>query len=257
METNGNGIESIGAGIAERSYLGAHTQAAEHCSPSITRLAVALAKAQAGFTVIERTREVTVKPKESPSYTFRYAPLDVVLAATLPALNANGLSLVSLPIMGGDRLRTLLLHESGEFIAVEVLMPEFQGPQKFGSALTYMRRYSIISLLGVASEEDDDGNAAEGNHIEKKTDRPPAAQPPKERPWMKRLQAAVTKLNLGEKQADAKRATGKMRDDIIRDYRLLYLGWCTGRQDVKSTLDLTDEEAAKVIAKAEAGEIPS
>jgi hypothetical protein len=245
-------------------------QPAEFCSQGIMTLAGALAKAQAGFQKIERTRTVTVKTKDregrpSGEYTFSYAPLDVVLAATMPALNANGLSLVSLPMDGGRFLRTLLLHESGEWLAVELRMPETDGsPQKFGSALTYLRRYSAISLLGVASEEDDDGNAAEGNHVEKKTDRAPAPRtpaarhdpqpPPNPRPWMPRLVAAINSLKLGEDAADRAGLKGKERDERIKGAKLLYIAWCAGRDTIKSTLDLTDAEAAEVIRRAEAGE---
>ena len=35
--------------------------------------------------------------------------------------------------------------------------------QEYGSAITYARRYALVAILGVASEEDDDGNAASGN----------------------------------------------------------------------------------------------
>jgi hypothetical protein len=272
QETNGHNKlpawfkATLDGWLVQQRETEAEPRAAEFCSPTITKLAVALAKAQGGFGPIERTREVTVRPRESAAYTFRYAPLDVVLAATLPSLNANGLSLVSLPIRGGACLRTLLLHESGEFLAVEVEMPETEGPQKFGSALTYLRRYSAISLLGVASEEDDDGNAAEGNHVEKKTDRAPAPRtpaarhdpqsPPNPRPWMPRLVAAINALKLGEDAADRAGLKGKERDERIKGAKLLYIAWCAGRDTIKSTLDLTDAEAAEVIRRAEAGETP-
>lgn len=141
-------------------------------------LAAALAKAQAEFKPIERTKVVTVKTDKG-AYTFAYAPLDVVLAATLPALNANGLTLTSL-VLGGKphRVRTLMLHTSGQFLAIELELPAEASarPQSLGSALTYYRRYSITCLLCVAAEEDDDGNEAQGNQVTAMQTRPPKAR---------------------------------------------------------------------------------
>lgn len=140
----------------------------------------ALAKAQKAFGPIIKSRTVTVKPKENPSavYTFSYAELSQVLAATLPALNDNGLYF-SQPIAstedGGYRLHTWLCHESGAMIEAETDIPAAESVQKFGSAVTYLRRYVAQALLGVSSEEDDDGNAADGN--ERKNIEPPRRAP--------------------------------------------------------------------------------
>ena len=63
---------------------------------------------------------------------------------------------------------TLLLHESGEWIETEPLQMKLEKntPQGVGSAVTYGRRYQISSVLGLASEEDDDGEANEQNKKE-------------------------------------------------------------------------------------------
>ncbi len=140
--------------------------------PPIAEIAAALSKAQAMFGPIPRSRTVSVKMKAKPdgreggTYTFSYAPLDVVLEAVRPALAANGLAITQVMAGGGNalRMRTMLLHSSGQFIASDVpVVAEGGGPQALGSAITYMRRYVITALLGLASEEDDDGNHASGN----------------------------------------------------------------------------------------------
>jgi hypothetical protein len=53
-------------------------------------------------------------------------------------------------------------------------------PQAFGSSLTYARRYSVSSLVGIASEEDDDGQQAPPNDPPplKPTTKPVHAKPP-------------------------------------------------------------------------------
>lgn len=231
------------SGAAAGSLVGAGLgpQPTEFCSATVSRLATALAKAQSAFEPIERTRTVTVR-SDKGNYTFAYAPLDVVLAATMPALTANGLSLTSLIVRGGRALRTLLLHESGEFLAVEMEMPETQGPQKFGSALTYLRRYSIVALLGVASEEDDDGNAAEGNNIERSQERPrrqaPSSQPPAAR------QQAV-KTSEGQERAEAS-GTIEKPDEMTEETSKEIASLMKGRYGRTAAIDLAKKVTGKI-----------
>lgn len=122
----------------------------------------ALAKAQGEFPTIPRDRTVRVQMKTGGSYTFAYAPLDTILREVRPALARNCLGITQ--TFDGERLVTLLVHEGGGTIESSMQLPR-QGSswQEYGSAVTYARRYAITALLGIASEEDDDGNAASGN----------------------------------------------------------------------------------------------
>lgn len=129
----------------------------------------ALAKAQAAYGPIPKTRTVTVR-SEKGSYSFDYAPLDVVLGATIPALAANGLAFLQ-PLYddgAGYVLRTVLAHSSGARIESVMPVPSTTADgkarleiQKVGAAITYIRRYSAVAMLGCVADEDDDG-AAEG-----------------------------------------------------------------------------------------------
>lgn len=128
----------------------------------------ALAKAQAGFGPIERTKTVKVR-SDKGNYDFAYAPLEAVLGAVTPALNANGLALLQ-PLVKEENqwvLRTILAHESGAYLEGSLPIPTqtAQGGsrawQELGSAVTYARRYMVGAMLGIAPEEDDDGAAAE------------------------------------------------------------------------------------------------
>ena len=130
-------------------------------------LAAALAKAQAAFPAISRDKEVTVQTKAGGSYKFKYAPLDAILAAVRAPLAANGLAIVQL--LDEDMLVTSLLHESGAILSGRTPIPQTEGVQAYGSAITYLRRYAIQALLGVAAEEDDDGNRAAGNDATTRT----------------------------------------------------------------------------------------
>jgi hypothetical protein len=137
-------------------------------------LSAALAKAQGSFKPIHRDKTVTVTMKSGGKYSFSYAPLETILAAVMPALSANGLSLTQSCVMMGEKeyVRTQLRHSSGELIEnnTRILIGD-AGPQAYGSALTYARRYGVTLLLCISADDDDDGNAAEGNEAQQ-TGRP-------------------------------------------------------------------------------------
>ncbi len=120
-------------------------------SETLGKLAAALAKAQGEFAPITRSREV-----KAGQYSFTYAPLDEVLESTRAALVSNGLALTQL--LAGDNLVTTLIHSSSEWVSSSVsILPIPVKIQELGSRLTYLRRYSVAAILGVAPEEDDDG----------------------------------------------------------------------------------------------------
>lgn len=133
----------------------------------VSELAKALAKAQSEFPAIERSKDVQVKTKTGGSYTFSYAPLDAILSTVRPVLTKNGLAVSQLlaNVNGAPALKTMLLHEGGELLQDSCPLPAngATSAQEFGSLVTYMRRYALVAVLGIATEEDDDGNHASGN----------------------------------------------------------------------------------------------
>ena len=151
------------------------------------KLNAALAKAQGEFPTIPRNRTVSVTTRDGGTYTFAYATLDAILDATRPALSKHGLAL-NWRITGGPRnlhVITVLSHESGEETTcdLEPASPITKN-QELVSATTYLRRVGAQAILGVAADEDDDGNESDGNTITQKQDRPPRAaagarQPPR------------------------------------------------------------------------------
>ncbi|QOR55501.1 MAG: recombination protein [Phage 33_17] len=128
-----------------------------------------------------------LKDEENPFYKSKYTPLDKLLEKIKPILNANKLFLTQILKFEGDKeiLETRIYHSNGAFISSmapikikEELQMDKQGkvigskdtkndPQKYGSAITYMRRYSLGPLLGIAETEDDDGNRATGNTVQR------------------------------------------------------------------------------------------
>lgn len=140
-------------------------------SPELNELAAALTAAQAEFEAVD-------KSAANPFFRSAYAPLpDVVMAAT-PILVSHGLSVSQL--IGsdekGDTLTAMLLHKSGQYIGSTMqLRPVKSDPQAQGSAVTYARRYSYMSILGLVADEDDDGNA--GSAPARRQQPKPAARP--------------------------------------------------------------------------------
>lgn len=127
-------------------------------SESILKFAAAFAKAQGEIGNAH-------KDAKNPHFGSNYADLASVVDAARPALSAHGIAFMQDgTLVEGNRilLITRLIHESGEWIETEMLMPVSKiDPQGFGSAMTYARRYSLQAICGVAPSEDD-GNAATG-----------------------------------------------------------------------------------------------
>jgi hypothetical protein len=120
-------------------------------------LFAALAKAQGQI-------EAAAKDKENPHFRSRYADLASVWDACREPLSKNGLCVIQQPFTRGPLagIRTQLGHSSGQWVAcISTTTPRDQGPQAYGSCLTYLRRYALSAFAGVAPD-DDDGEKAEG-----------------------------------------------------------------------------------------------
>jgi hypothetical protein len=119
-----------------------------------------------------------LKDSTNPAFKSKYADLASVMAACLPALNANGIAVIQPTIDedGARYVKTVLAHESGETLECRVpLIVAKNDMQGYGSAVTYARRYGLMSMAGIAPEEDD-GNAAAKNPPPK--DEPTEPRPP-------------------------------------------------------------------------------
>jgi len=125
----------------------------------------ALAKAQGAFLPIEKNRDVMITSRKegARSYSFRYADLQEIRSKTTPALSENGICLFQLvtEVDGFTVIRTVLGHASGAQIEGIMRVPRGDGDIKnFGATITYLRRYIVTAMLGVAADDDleDDGD---------------------------------------------------------------------------------------------------
>lgn len=134
--------------------------------PSLMQLAPALVKAwgEIGAGV--------AKDSDNPAFHSGYASLGAVMTLVKPHLAANGLALIqSAGELEGDKLTvvTLLLHTSGEHISFRSQSPIGKTTaQAVGSVITYLRRYVVMAICGLAPV-DDDGNEASQAAPPKKT----------------------------------------------------------------------------------------
>jgi hypothetical protein len=125
-------------------------------SDALDSLAAGLAKAQA--QIAPATKDAT-----NPHFRSNYATLASIWAVCRAPLTASGLSVVQ-SIESDDAgpiLSTLLLHTSGQWVESRTpLVCDMKNMQSMGSAISYARRYALAAIVGVVTEDDDDGNAA-------------------------------------------------------------------------------------------------
>lgn len=130
-------------------------------SETIGKISDALAKAQ---SILKNPGKDAV----NPHFRNSYATLDAGLNIVRDALSKHSIALIQATRVDGDILilETRLSHSSGEWIEAEYPVCRFPAkPQEMGSAMTYAKRYALFSFVGIAGEDDDDGNAANANTV--------------------------------------------------------------------------------------------
>jgi hypothetical protein len=135
-------------------------------SDTVGEMAKALAAVQAEITN-------PAQDAQNPFLKNRFTSLPALLDHVRPILSANGLSISQHPtssdcgsLVGVD---TMLLHTSGEWLVSSCQIPISaekgkSTAQVAGSVITYLRRYGVASVLGVASDPDTDGALPTAKH---------------------------------------------------------------------------------------------
>ena len=106
------------------------------------------------------------RDKENPFFKSNYFDINGLLAELKPLFNQHGLVVIQplVATLGHNSLETHVIEvETGEVLKSSISIPDTSDPQKLGSAITYLRRYSLQSLF-LLQAQDDDGNAA-SNHV--------------------------------------------------------------------------------------------
>jgi hypothetical protein len=145
-------------------------------SEQIGDLVAALAKAQGEFTQ-------AVKDSDNPYYGSKYADLNAVISAVRPALNKHGIFMTH--DLESDLERQCAIVTVGFYFGEQFIEETAEAPatgrakkdernegvaatkfdvQTLGAAWSYLRRYTLQAICGLASEEDDDGNSLQADN---------------------------------------------------------------------------------------------
>jgi hypothetical protein len=122
------------------------------------------------------------KNATNPHFKNNYADINAILDSVEPLMESKGLLLLQ-PLKDGMVSTQIYCTETGEVVTSELKLPEIQDPQKIGSAITYYRRYTLQSLLGLQAE-DDDGQKA--SYVA------PQAAKPQPKPYVAQTATSVT-----------------------------------------------------------------
>lgn len=121
-------------------------------SETIGKLSLALSKVQSQLRPAKEN-------SKNPFFKSSYADLGSVWDSVRKLLADNELAIIQMPTdIGG--VTTILSHSSGEWISSTCFIPAKEDAHGVGSAISYARRYSLASFVGVVTGDDDDGNMA-------------------------------------------------------------------------------------------------
>jgi hypothetical protein len=108
------------------------------------------------------------KDANNPFYKSKYFDINSLIKQLQPLLKKHKL-LLTQPVLGDSVETKITCIDTEQSVISNLQLPQISDPQKLGSCITYFRRYTLASLLGLQAE-DDDGNAASGrvSEVEKK-----------------------------------------------------------------------------------------
>lgn len=138
------------------------------------------------------------KSKTNPHFKSQYVDLSDGLAVVRECYSKQGLCFIqgtSVTESGMIVLHTRIAHKSGQWVESDYPVSGLARPQEMGSAMTYARRYALFPMVGVAGEDDDDGNAAQA------AENPPA----------KAAKASGKQMEPGLKPDDSEKLMGVMK----------------------------------------------
>ena len=212
--------------------------------PSTGKIALALAKAQGQMTGAK-------KDASNSHFRSKYATLEAVIDAVRPALSAHGIAFVQRIETSGTTATcyTTLYHESGESLDSGPMSAEAKGKgaQEIGSATTYLRRYQLMAMAGIAPE-DDDGETAQGRPPQQGQQTQPqqdSKQPAKPKPTAQGPKPAAT-----TKPDEAAELRKQLTDLIKREGFApeAIKAWCVNRGYPDSSAKLNAEQLTELIA---------
>jgi hypothetical protein len=137
----------------------------------------ALAKFHEQKPEIKKISKVSFQLKNGGKKEYHFAPLPYIQKLLDPILSKNGLTYFYTQYQEGQNVfvKCTLCHVEGAEISTKLWAPaDVSGNknsiQSVGSTLTYLQRYTLVALLGLSSDEDNDGNTSDDPKSPKKTE---------------------------------------------------------------------------------------
>lgn len=187
-----------------------------------------------------------MKSETNTEYNSSFVPLDVVTEKAIDLLGKHGVAVIQPPVTDENdhlALETSLVHESGVgFSKTTRLALSKADPQGHGAAITYMRRYALMGMLGMtAKDEDDDGNLAAG------------IQPKPTAEQVDEITGMLRHLKWPKEQIDKEVARAKTRSQaqlMIANYRKVVNDKVGNLEDTKK-IEVTDDDYQDPLKKLE------
>lgn len=134
------------------------------------------------YTKLMNSFEVMKKEASNPFFKSKYVTLNQILPVVKQKCTENNFVLMQKldGCDGKNYLLTTLRHKDGGKLtgSMEIISKDVNDPQKVGAGITYMRRYSLVTMF-MLEDEDDDGNTASAPQaLNKATGTPPQAPKP-------------------------------------------------------------------------------
>lgn len=105
--------------------------------------------------------------KDTKGYNYKYFDINQLLEKLQPLLREENL-VITQPIKDGEVVTEIWNVKDGQqqiILKSSIKLPENVEPQKLGSAITYYRRYSLVSLLALEAEDDDGASVTPSKKI--------------------------------------------------------------------------------------------
>lgn len=162
------------------------------------------------------------KDANNPHFKSKYADLSEVIGKVRPALTQCGIVMIQTPDADG-LVTTLRDPDSDTEVTGRINFVGATDAQKLGSNLTYFRRYSLVSMLGLEDDDDDGNTATQASKPAAK----PVAKPAAQMTTAEALEKIVGANSLPALQAVWKSIPRKVQEDVevlaMKDERKEYL----------------------------------
>jgi hypothetical protein len=225
-------------------------------SPDLGEFFAALAKAQGKM-------RNAAKDAANPHFKSKYADLASISDACRAALSESAIAVLQIPFNEGQDIGivTRLGHASGQWMEGRLkVAPAKWDAQSIGSVCTYLRRYSLAAMAGVAPGDDDDGEAAVGrgngapstmaapanNGARRAAPRPAADEPDTKTQARDKFTAILARVKAARRDDQIDQTLDDARDDIA------FIKTHAGEEHAQSLYDKAAERKAQLAGLAEA-----